>query len=116
MGSVYNADVRPTSPNITHKGNDSRYTLSNEELAILSQNARIAKKAKQIQLGKNIMKLAQSKTVPLTPPPLPTGPRPAVPKSPVSNSPVPVEGARRKTRRTRKNKTRKTRSNRRQRR
>ena len=69
--------------------------LNNIELAQINLNANIAKKAKQKEnnaktreFGKRIMRLAQSKNVPLTPPPLPTKKRPLVPRSAVSNSPV----------------------------
>ena len=71
--------------------------LSNIELAQINLNANIAKKAKQKEnnaktreFGKHIMRLAQSKNVPLTLPPLPTKKRPLVPRSPVSNSSVPT--------------------------
>jgi hypothetical protein len=71
--------------------------LSNFERAQINENARIAAKAKQNannaktrEFGKRIMRLAQSKHVPLMPPPLPTKKRPLVPRSPVSNSSVPT--------------------------
>jgi hypothetical protein len=74
---------------------DRPHSLSPFELAQINLNANIEKKAKRNankaekrQIGKNIMRLAQLKTVPLTPPPLPPKKRPLVPKSPVSNSSV----------------------------